>query len=94
MVGVDNTPDRIPEYTPCPDPDYPGGQASDYETFLTSELKPFIDSHYRTQPDAAHTGIMGLRWARCWRCMPVSPIPKCSGWSAPCRPPCGGRTNG
>ncbi|MHB2018312.1 MAG: alpha/beta hydrolase [Candidatus Xenobia bacterium] len=59
MVGVYNTPDRMEEYTPVSDPDEPGGKADAYESFLTRELKPYIDSHYRTEPDAAHTGIMG-----------------------------------
>ncbi|MEI9903174.1 MAG: alpha/beta hydrolase-fold protein [Asticcacaulis sp.] len=30
-----------------------------YLKFLVTELKPFIDSHYATQPDAVHTFVMG-----------------------------------
>lgn len=37
-----------------------GAPASDaYLTFITSELKPFIDSRYRTRPGRADTLIMG-----------------------------------
>jgi len=30
-----------------------------YLKFLVEELKPFVDSHYRTQPDQTHTFVMG-----------------------------------
>jgi predicted alpha/beta superfamily hydrolase len=30
-----------------------------YLRFIVEELKPYIDSHYHTNPDAAHTAIMG-----------------------------------
>ena len=39
-----------------------------YEEFFIHELKPFIDEHYRTMPDAAHQAVMGFPWevpARC-----------------------------
>jgi predicted alpha/beta superfamily hydrolase len=59
MVGVYNTPDRMSEYTPVPDPKHGGGNAGAYEDFLIHELKPWVDQHYRTQSDAAHTAVMG-----------------------------------
>ena len=31
----------------------------DYLKFIVEELKPYIDQHYHTYPDAAHTSIMG-----------------------------------
>lgn len=31
----------------------------EYLKFLTQELKPYIDKHYRTKPDAANTAICG-----------------------------------
>ncbi len=34
-------------------------QADRYLAFLVDELKPFIDAHYRTLPDAAHTALLG-----------------------------------
>jgi len=33
VVGIDNTPDRIPEYTPCCDPKYGGGKLTAYDAF-------------------------------------------------------------
>ena len=34
-------------------------EADEYLRFLTSELKPFIDSHYSTLPDRQHTFVAG-----------------------------------
>jgi predicted alpha/beta superfamily hydrolase len=61
IVGVYNTgKDRINEYTPAADPKYKmGGKADQYGRMLVEELKPFIDSHYRTRTDANHTGLGG-----------------------------------
>ena len=59
VVGIYNTPDRIAEYTPVPDPQYGGGRGDLYGKFLIGELKPYIDSNLRTLADADHTGIMG-----------------------------------
>ncbi|MBS0659838.1 MAG: alpha/beta hydrolase [Verrucomicrobia bacterium] len=35
------------------------GLARKYGRFLMQELKPFIDSHYRTRPEAENTGLLG-----------------------------------
>ncbi|MET0406338.1 MAG: alpha/beta hydrolase-fold protein, partial [Cystobacter sp.] len=61
IVGIDNTEDRIAEYTPVPFGDkYPdAGRADAYGRFLVEELKPFIDATYRTRTDAASTGLAG-----------------------------------
>lgn len=59
VVGVDNNADRMAEYTPVSDPDYGGGNANAYLRFLVEEVKPAIDQGWRTQPDAAHTAIVG-----------------------------------
>jgi len=60
VVGVYNTKDRIDEYTPARDAKYKmGGKADLYGRMLVEELKPFIDSQYRTKHDAKHTGLMG-----------------------------------
>lgn len=60
IVGVYNTKDRIDEYTPAEDAKFKkGGQADLYGRMLVEELKPFIDSHYRTKKDAEHTGLGG-----------------------------------
>ncbi len=59
IVGIDSTPDRMDEYTPVVDLEYGGGGADDYGRFLVEELKPLIDSKYRTRKDAASTGLAG-----------------------------------
>jgi predicted alpha/beta superfamily hydrolase len=73
IVGIWNTPQRLPEYLPakpCALITNPtlrteflrkyGTPLSDaYLRFIVSELKPFIDARYRTLPDRANTFIMG-----------------------------------
>jgi predicted alpha/beta superfamily hydrolase len=73
VVAVWNTPKRLSEYMPQkaiertteseldnmfkPVRQKPLGDA--YLKYLVMELKPAIDARYRTQPDRAHTSIMG-----------------------------------
>lgn len=65
VVAVDNGDQfRSDEYIPWPsaalrDQLHRGGQGGAYVDFLALTLKPYVDAHYRTQPDAAHTGIAG-----------------------------------
>lgn len=59
VVGIDNTPDRIAEYTPCCDPQHGGGKLEQYEHFITDTVKPYIDRTLRTLPEREHTAIMG-----------------------------------
>jgi predicted alpha/beta superfamily hydrolase len=61
IVGADSTNNRFIDYVPAGDitPDARAGQADRYVRFITQELKPLIDSTYRTVPDAHSTGTMG-----------------------------------
>ncbi len=61
IVGVNNTgKDRIDEYTPVKDPKRNiGGKADLYGRMLVEEVKPFVDSNYRTLKDAQNTGLGG-----------------------------------
>jgi predicted alpha/beta superfamily hydrolase len=60
IVGIYNTgKDRLSEYTPAEDEKYKGGKADLYGRMLVEELKPFIDSTYRTLPGPRHTGLGG-----------------------------------
>jgi predicted alpha/beta superfamily hydrolase len=60
IVGVANTPDRLQEYGPRRDePDGAPDTARAYGRFLVDEVKPFIDSMYRTRPEAGYTGVGG-----------------------------------
>ncbi len=59
VVGVYNTVDRMSEYTPFPDPKHKGGNGENYAKFMVKELKPLIDSKFRTLPDRENTFIGG-----------------------------------
>ncbi len=61
LVGVYNTGvRRISEYTPTRDSEFrKGGKADRYAQMLARELKPFIDSQYRTRRGAVDTAVGG-----------------------------------
>lgn len=60
MVGIYNDRDRNAEYTHTYDPsEGTGGKVENYGNFIVNELKPFIDSSYRTINKAEETAIMG-----------------------------------
>jgi len=68
IVGIWNTPDRVSDYTPDVDMDDSrgdgkpvgcGGEGKRYLHWLTTELKPFIDTNYRTKRGRESTAIMG-----------------------------------
>ena len=59
VVGIDNTGERIAEYTPCCDPKHGGGKLAAYEAFIADTVKPLIDRRLRTLPGREHTAIMG-----------------------------------
>ena len=61
VVGIDNMGNaRIDEYTPTRDESKGGGgRADDYGRMLIEEVKPLIDSRYRTIPDPSATAIGG-----------------------------------
>ncbi|WP_269530802.1 alpha/beta hydrolase [Chitinimonas sp. BJYL2] len=59
VVGIDNTPERMAEYSPDADPQHKGGKGDAYADFVIKTIKPYIDSHYRTLPDKANTVVMG-----------------------------------
>jgi predicted alpha/beta superfamily hydrolase len=59
VVGIDNTPDRIAEYTPCCDKQYGGGKIDAYAAFIVDTVKPWADANLRTQKEREHTAIMG-----------------------------------
>ncbi|MDQ2770131.1 MAG: alpha/beta hydrolase-fold protein [Bacteroidota bacterium] len=65
VVAIDNGQQfRSDEYIPwrsegLKDQSHQGGQGAQYVDFLAQTLKPWVDAHYRTRSDAAHTGIAG-----------------------------------
>lgn len=61
VVGIYNTGvRRLSEYTPTRDPGLrKGGKAERYAQMLACDIKPLIDSEYRTSKAADHTGVGG-----------------------------------
>jgi predicted alpha/beta superfamily hydrolase len=59
IVGIYNTDKRLNEYTPTRDKKLGGGRADRYGRMLVEELKPFIESKYRTLGRAENTGLGG-----------------------------------
>ena len=60
VVGIANAGEqRLQEYTPTEDPSLGGGLAQEYGRMVVDEIKPLVDTTYRTRPDAAHTGLAG-----------------------------------
>ena len=60
VIGVDNTGDRMNEYTPWADPTWStGGKGDLYLQMLVQELRPRVDARYRTSPGPEHTAIIG-----------------------------------
>lgn len=60
VVGIANAGDqRMNEYGPFVNVLGQGGQGEQYLAFLVETIKPLIDQRFRTNPDRAHTGIMG-----------------------------------
>jgi predicted alpha/beta superfamily hydrolase len=60
IVGIYNAGvHRLAEYTPEKDRRGRGGRAWLYGKLLVQDLKPFIDSHYRTAADPDNTGVGG-----------------------------------
>lgn len=59
VVGIDNTSDRMGEYTGSPDPEYGGGKLDAYAAFVAQTVKPWVDRQYRTKPGREHTAVMG-----------------------------------
>ncbi len=60
IVGIYNTGKwRLGEYTPSRDKKMGGGKADRYGQMLLEEIKPFVESQYRTLGGPANTGLGG-----------------------------------
>lgn len=60
VIGIDNTDDRINEYTPDPDINWPNaGGAKTYLDWIKNEVKPAIDKNFRTLRTSSSTAIAG-----------------------------------
>jgi len=60
VVGIDHgDARRMQELNPWDNGEFGKGEGREYLRFVTGVVKPYIDAHYRTQADRAHTGILG-----------------------------------
>lgn len=60
VVAIDHGgSERVREFSPYDSQRWGEGLGQEYARFLAETLKPHIDSHFRTRPDRAHTGIGG-----------------------------------
>lgn len=60
VVGIDHGgARRLQEYNPYDHAEFGRGEGKAYTDFIVQTLKPYIDSHYRTAPGRANTGIAG-----------------------------------
>lgn len=60
VVAVENGGEkRIEEYTPWNNEKYGGGKGKVYADWMVNELKPFIDTNYRTKRNSKNTALIG-----------------------------------
>lgn len=60
VVAIDNDGQhRMTEYSGWDHPRFGRAEGREYIDFIRNVVKPYIDTHYRTRPEPAFTGIMG-----------------------------------
>lgn len=60
IIGIEHGNEkRIDELTPYKHEKHGGGNGEAYLAFITETLKPFVDSWYKTKPNAEHTTLFG-----------------------------------
>ena len=60
VVGIENGPERLDEYSPWVNSQYnAGGKGDDYMKFIAETLKPFMDNNYRTKSAAEFNALIG-----------------------------------
>ena len=59
VVAIDNSSNRIAEYTPYKNSQYGGGEGDKYVDFIAQTLKPYIDANFRTLSNRQNTAIAG-----------------------------------
>jgi predicted alpha/beta superfamily hydrolase len=60
VVGIDHGDEkRTTELNPWDNEKFGKGEGRDYLRFVVGVVKPYVDVHFRTLPDRAHTAMMG-----------------------------------
>ncbi|MFK7905295.1 MAG: alpha/beta hydrolase [Chitinophagales bacterium] len=60
VVGINQAEDRDAEYTPFVNEDNPDAHGAEFAKWVTTDLKNWIDSNYRTKQEATATTIGGV----------------------------------
>jgi predicted alpha/beta superfamily hydrolase len=60
VIGIAQSDQRDPEYTPFPIEDYPNAHGDQYIDWVATKLKPWVDTTFRTMPGPESTGIGGI----------------------------------
>lgn len=60
VIGINQAEDRDAEYTPFVNDDNPNAHGAEFAQWLATDLKSWIDAHYRTQTKATATTISGI----------------------------------
>lgn len=60
VVGVNSAADRDAEYTPFVNEDNPNAHGDEFAEWVTTDLKSWMDTNYRTKPEPTATSIGGI----------------------------------
>lgn len=60
VIGINQADDRDAEYTPWINEDNPEAHGDKFATWVTQDLKQWVDTNYRTKTDVASTTIGGI----------------------------------
>ncbi len=60
VVAINQAEDRDAEYTPFVNDDNPDAHGAEFARWVATDLKEWVDTHYRTLPEAESTTIGGI----------------------------------
>ncbi|MDF1697490.1 MAG: alpha/beta hydrolase-fold protein [Saprospiraceae bacterium] len=60
VIGINQAEDRDAEYTPFVNDDNPNAHGGKFAEWVATDLKAWVDTHYRTNPSPAATTIGGI----------------------------------
>lgn len=60
VIGIAQAQDRDAEYTPFVNEDNPDAHGDKFAVWVTTDLKSWVDRHYRTKRESASTTIGGI----------------------------------
>ncbi len=60
VIGINQAEDRDAEYTPFVNDDNPDAHGAEFAQWVSTDLKQWVDTHYRTQREATATTIGGI----------------------------------